>query len=149
MAGTKPTVSFFFVRAVKTYKEIERKNRRKKADVIIKKYLNPGNKANYIHPKEELIQKVKKTLDDLDTAADDESSALKGTRYGQADFNASPKDLFDNLEAETKKRLQGCFEEGYLKSGVHRLYCATIKLPPYYYNRAMDVLKLKAEKDGE
>jgi len=42
--------------------------------------------------------------------------------------------------------MEAIFDQSYLKSGVHRLYLATIKLPPYHWKKAEQTYKEKVEQ---
>mmetsp|Transcript_18097 Transcript_18097/g.32397 ORF Transcript_18097/g.32397 Transcript_18097/m.32397 type:complete len:216 (-) Transcript_18097:283-930(-) len=133
---------FHFLRAVKLFQETDRKLRRKKAEVLIQKYLNAKNTTNFIGISDEMITKVKKTMEESDCS--ENAGAVSGLRYGKnATFNAPPKDTFDDISKECEKRLMDVFKNGYLRSGIHRLYVATIKLPPYHQQMALDRIALE------
>eukprot|EP00466_Bigelowiella_natans_P002903 jgi/Bigna1/86564/estExt_fgenesh1_pg.C_110228 len=115
-------------------------------DVIISKYLRVKNTTNFIHVDESKIEALLKVLKDLDDA-DPVDAKLAGTRYAEkAIFNVPSKEIFDDIEKQVWKTMETIFDQSYLKSGVHRLYLATIKLPPYHWKKAQKIYEEKTEQ---
>mmetsp|Transcript_1299 Transcript_1299/g.1849 ORF Transcript_1299/g.1849 Transcript_1299/m.1849 type:complete len:464 (-) Transcript_1299:245-1636(-) len=138
----RPLTLFLFVRAAKSYEIAERKNRRALAFRLMQKYLNP-NAATYIEPDQKLVNKLEKVIEDTD----DQQTASSTRISRDAVFNATPKDLFYEVLKEVEGKLEKIFSNGYLKSGIHRLYLATVQLPPFYQQRAVEIIN-KKEDDG-
>jgi len=128
---------FLFVRGAAAYLETDRKLKRKKAEAVIQKYLNPKASATFIGLDTKIIDGVKKTMEDSDNTADTTPVAA---RRGMT-FNAPPKELFDEAVNACQTKLKLVFTKGYLKSGIHRLYLATIQLPPFHAQRALEEIK--------